>query len=295
MEINHQVKNLSIGKFRLQYHEYEEYGVMGVGKDRKPYINMDPYIDHSMDDEIHQEMCMGLSMIKCYDIGRCNSGLPPPEVEKYSGNDCLAITLSRLNEIDPTGVHRRNIETIANSLDKEEEIHQAVYKYCYFALGSVIPWFFVLYLKYSPFYEKTKDDGVFTDNAKHFPKLLKYIDSLPFRHVGRIKIFTTYPNTSVMIHRDGPVRLHKDHNINLFFSGGRPAFVYDERKKEKIYLEKGCKSYFFNNRDFHGVDSEPVFRYTVRVDGVFSPEMEKKLGLVDGFTWCSDYMEKNDG
>ena len=62
-----------------------------------------------------------------------------------------------------------------------------------------------------------------------------------------------------------------------------------EKKKEKIYLQDGAKSYFFNNRDYHGVDPEPVYRYTLRVDGTFTDELCKELGLENGYTWKWSY------
>ena len=65
--------------------------------------------------------------------------------------------------------------------------------------------------------------------------------------------------------------------------------IWDEKKKEKVLLEKGARSYFFNNRDYHGVDPEPVFRYTLRVDGTFTDELCKELGLENGYTWKWSY------
>ena len=80
------------------------------------------------------------------------------------------------------------------------------------------------------------------------------------------------------------------HIINLFFSsGGRPSFIWNEVTKEKTYLDKDARSYFFNNRDYHGVDPEPVFRYTLRVDGTFTDELCDQLGLENGYTWKWDY------
>jgi hypothetical protein len=167
---------------------------------------------------------------------------------------------------------------------------QAIYKYAYFAMGAVIPWFFACYLKHGDFNNKTKQNENWTENAKYFPKLIEYIKTLPFKEVGRIMFFTAYPNAGVVTHRDSIVAEHKDHNINLFFdSGWRPSFIWDEKTKEKVYLPEGARSYYFNNRDYHGVDPEPVFRYTVRIDGTFTDEMCEKLGLEDGYTWKWSY------
>lgn len=286
MKLPHQYKTVSIGNFSLDYHEYKEYGIKGVGTDGVPIVNMDPYIDHSMDDELHIEVCKGMALSKNYDLGRCNGAIAPFEREKYNA-DCLAITLSKIEELENSSVHIGALHEIVNKRQHESihDLHQAVYRYCYYALNSIIPWFYVLYLKKSSFFEKNNDGGTWTNDSKHFPKLLKYIDSLPFKHVGRVKIFTSYPGAGVICHRDGVVQAHRDHSINLFFLGYRPTYVWDEITKKKTFLEKGAKSYFFNNRDFHGVEAESVFRYTVRVDGEFTDELQKELKLDNGYTW----------
>lgn len=270
--------------------DYEEFGVKGVGKDHRVIIPMDKYIDHSQDKELHLECLKGLALTKLseYKIAEASGALPPEEVANFQGYDSWTAMLANLEKYDPDGIHLQNIKDLIDVDDPQNR--NFVIKYMYFALGAVIPWFFVCYLKYNDFFTKTKTTGDWTPAAKNFPKLVKYLETLPFKQIGRVLFFTTYPNTRVMIHRDAPVMDHKDHNINLFFDGGwRPSFIWDEVKKEKIYLPEGSKSYFFNNRDYHGVDSEPAFRYTLRIDGVFTDELCEELGMEDGYTWRKEY------
>ena len=221
-------------------------------------------------------------------MGMIYGGIPPEEVAKFAGNDCWSEMLKDLDKHDPTGAHRAALkEVIEKSPGKEM---QAMYKYAYFAMGAVIPWFFAVYLKKNDFGKKTLDQGQWTEAAKLFPNVVEYINRLPFKTIGRVLLFTTYPNAGVVTHRDSVVAEHRDHNINLFFAGGeRPSFIWNEKTKEKIFLEKGARSYFFNNRDYHGVDPEPVFRYTLRVDGTFTDELCEELGLENGYTWKWSY------
>lgn len=267
---------------------YDEFGAKGVGNSRQLIIPMDKYIDHSLDEELHIECCKGLALAEDIKMGMVYGALPPEEAERFAGKNCWSEMLLDIKKHDPTGVHLSALtDLIKQSPGKETQV---IYKYAYFAMGSVIPWFFALYLKRNDFTSKTEDKGVWTDSARYFPKVIEYINKLPFKTIGRVLFFTTYPNAGVVIHRDSIVEEHKDHNINLFFTGGwRPSFVWDEITKEKFYLEKGSRSYFFNNRDYHGVDPEPVFRYTLRVDGTFTDELCKELGLENGYTWKWSY------
>jgi hypothetical protein len=277
-----------IGNYDIPSFPYEEYGIMGVGKDKKSIISMDNYISHDQDLELHVESCKGLALCNDFKMGMVYGGLPPEEILRFGGNDCWSEMLHNLDRHDPTGIHLAALKEVA---DRSDNPHQAMYKYAYFAMGAVIPWFFACYLKKNEFNKKTKDLGGWTENAKFFPKVIEYINTLPFKEVGRILFFTSYPNAGVAIHRDSIVTEHSDHNINLFFEGGwRPSFIWNEKNKQKVYLENNARSYFFNNRDYHGVDSEPIFRYTLRIDGTFTDELCEKLNLENGYTWKWDYI-----
>jgi len=287
-----QHKVFNIGNVIIPHFDYQEYGVKGVGNKKQCIISMDQYIDHSMDSELHIECCQGLALANEFKMGMVYGDIPPEEEKKYDNHGCWTNTLKNLSQIDPTGIHHKALLEVMNKAAKGQEI-QALYKYAYFALGSAIPWFFALYLKHGDFTNKTHNNNNWSNAATHFPKLIEYIKTLPFKEIGRIMFFTTYPNAGVTIHRDSIVAEHKDHNINLFFDGGwRPSFIWDEKTKEKHYLPAGSKSYFFNNRDYHGVDPEPVFRYTLRIDGTFTDDLCENLGLEQGYTWKWQYDNK---
>lgn len=284
---------IDLKKLKFPTFEYQETEIFGVGKHRRPIINLDPYIDHSQDEELHIEVCMGMSKVDQYSLSMFWGALPPEERARFNYADSWSEMVRLLDQFDPTGVHRRCLEEIYDSSDSKELVLMRAYKYCYFAMGAVMPWFFQVYLKFNYFKDKTTNTGQWTRDAVHFPKVIKYMESLPFKVLGRALFFTTYPGTGVTIHRDSYISEHKDHNINLFFSPGwRPSFIWDARTKQKTYLEQGARSYFFNNRDYHGVDPENRFRYTLRIDGEFTEEFQEQMGLEDGYTWKWSYMNQ---
>ena len=261
--------------------EYEPVPICGVGKNKTPIVAMDKYIDTTQNLELHLECCKGLSMVEGY-----KTSMFPGTVhssESAIGKINFSEMLVNLQQYDPTGVHLKNILDIEKTAD---DPRKAIYKYMYYAMGANIPWFFSYYLRDQNFSSKTNEPEVlWTEDAKrYFPNLISYIETLPFKKIGRVLFFTTYPNAGVTAHRDYYNAPHRDHNINLFFSAGwRPSFVWDDVNNKKIYLPDGATSYFFNNRDYHGVDPEPNFRYTLRIDGTFEDWLQDELGLVDGF------------
>jgi hypothetical protein len=264
----------------IPHFDFDKIGVQGIGINNTPIVNMDKYIDHSMDSELHTECLIGLSRCEQYFKQAMIFGDIPPS----SGVSWTNI-IKNLDKYDPTGNHRLAIEKLLT----EDKSYKSVYRYMYFGMGAAIPWFFGLYLKDNAFFKKTSG-GNLTKASAEFPLLMEYIKSLPFKEIGRILFFATYPGAGVITHRDAHMIDHKDHNMNLFFeAGSRPSYVFNEINNEKIYLEKGAKSYFFNNRDYHGVDPEPNFRYTLRIDGTFTDELCEELGLVNGYTWHNNF------
>lgn len=269
---------LNICGVTIPHFDYDEYGPQGVGKNHTPIVNMDEYVDHSIDEKLHYECLKGLALNEHnFKMGMFFGALPPEEEKRLNGKSWTSIA----KDLDLNTGHGKTIKEL---LEKEKNF-KSVYRYMYFGMNAVIPWFFGLYLKENSFQDKSSN-GQWTEASKDFPMLMEYLESLPFKHIGRVLFFCTYPNAGVAIHRDAMMQDHKDHNINLFFDGGgRPSFIWDEKKKEKIYLDPSAKSYYFNNRDYHGVDPEPNFRYTLRIDGTFTDELCDKLGLEDGYTW----------
>ncbi|MEK9700127.1 MAG: hypothetical protein VW270_30380 [Candidatus Poseidoniales archaeon] len=270
------------GAKRMMHFDYEELPVCGVGKSGTPILSMDEYRETKYDMKLHHECLRGLAMCGSMKQGMTMGSMIPEEEQELHIKGWTEIYRD-IERYDPTGEHRKDIDFI---MENAEEPRQALYSYFYFAFPCMIPWFFGLYLKHNAFFQKDKVDPGWTPEAKKFfPKVINYIETLPFEIIGRVLFFTTFPGQRVPVHRDAHVESHRDHNINLFFTGSRKSFVWDPINKNKIYLDPSARSYFFNNRDFHGVDPEPGFRYTLRVDGKFKPELCEQLGLVDGMTW----------
>lgn len=281
-------EKLSIHGQELIHWDFQRIGLKGFGKNHIPILNMDKYINTELNDVLHSECLTGLTLCEDIKMGRFNGAVPPFEIANRGKNGWTQL-LKDIEKYDTDGIHKKNLKTVIDNSSAGKRA-QMLYRYMYFAMGAQIPWFFTLYLLDNSFVNKHNASDQYRDYAlTYFPNVIEYIKTLPFKNIGRILFFTTYPQAGVVTHRDGPMKPHKDHNINLFFGQLRTSFVWDDINEEKIYLESNASSYFFNNRDYHGVDKEQGFKYTLRVDGTFTDEMCDELGLVDGWTWHPDY------
>jgi hypothetical protein len=239
----------------------------GVGPSNKYFIDFDQYLDTSNYESLHKEIIYGLSVIDQNEmrwakfVGNMPEGHYPDSLveDQYLTESVISIEEENIIK-DMTTQQRR--------------------KYLYFSKNIIKPWAFTVYLREGHFHKKTHQHSVdWQPVADYFPLVKEFIKTLPFESIGRVLLFCTDAYRDVPVHRDHLPQTHYDHNINFFFNKGRKTFIYDPNTKEKFYLDDKCRSYFFNNRDFHGVDSEPTFRYTLRVDGTFNKDIIKKINL----------------
>ena len=81
------------------------------------------------------------------------------------------------------------------------------------------------------------------------------------------------------VHRDGDpadqAETGPDHFITIVPGADKRLFLWDEETKRKTPIT--ARAYWFNDHDYHGVDADPFFRYSIRVDGVFRPDFLEML------------------
>ena len=107
-----------------------------------------------------------------------------------------------------------------------------------------------------------------------------FAKSLPFVHIGRCNVMGLEANDHGTVHRDGEPdeqddQDEPDHFITVCPAADKRLFLWDEEKQEKTHVRG--RAYWFNDHDYHGVDADPFFRYSIRVDGVFRPDFLETL------------------
>jgi hypothetical protein len=136
------------------------------------------------------------------------------------------------------------------------------------------------------------DQGVTGRINGPIPLTKTWINSLTrlFKHTGRILVYQNQIGHAVPTHRDYPINSygHSAHFVNIqLTTPNRPAFMYDEITKEKIYTSS--RAYMFNESDCHGVDAETENHFTIRIDGTFQDDVCEQLGFVNGQVFSLNY------
>ncbi len=115
-------------------------------------------------------------------------------------------------------------------------------------------------------------------NAQYFPGLLKFIESLPMKEIGRVSIFLSPSGATGRIHTDGipSQRKRLEHEfIWLSTNLDKKFFIYNSAEKKKDFVSS--HSAYFNSMDPHGSDPMPYQTYSIRVDGFFTDDFSNSL------------------
>lgn len=128
--------------------------------------------------------------------------------------------------------------------------------------------------KFSTFYSSTTEE---TENAKFFPELMSWINTLPFTDIGRILIFVTKHHLPGDLHYDRRDDwLDGKHHFIWFNPFGTKKFsIYDGYTEIPVT----SKSIFFDTSYIHGSGKNSNTAYSIRVDGQLSKDFCDKNGI----------------
>jgi hypothetical protein len=256
----------------------------------RPFVALDDLFDLSPLDEIHDEICLALARMPTGYTGGshrsmkimpkgCEAEAIVDYQEVIRGLDDAQFEVFRSLADDPEALdpaRRAGLE-----IGEEREVPLSPRQMLWLKMRHRVyfPWKVYAELVPSARWEDKCDPGKrFTRTAEALlPKTLAFVRRLPFLHVGRCNIMGLEAHDHGTVHRDGVPRPGRrpDPFLALCPRGDKRLYVMDEGTGERVVVEG--RVVWFNDHDYHGVLADPFFRYSVRVDGPFTPEFERAL------------------
>jgi hypothetical protein len=257
----------------------------------RPYIDLEPFVDTSRFAEIDEEIAYGLTQVDTSYTGGSHKwmGIVPPsladapyvdygEVIARMSRDEFARLVSLADDPAAFDLDRQRDYEFGEERDNPLSRRQMLWlKYRY---GVYFPWkVFYELIPTKGWDDKSTGAGkAFTAEAEeHFPALVELVKALPFAQIGRCNIMGLEANDHGTVHHDRnhDEKVAADHFISLCPRGDKRLFLWDEDEQRKVEIRS--RAYWFNDGDYHGVDADPFFRYSIRVDGFFRPEFLQHL------------------
>lgn len=263
----------------------------------RAYLDLSPYFDVSAFAELHEEICLGLGQLPLdYTGGSHRSmGIMPPSrradalidygeiIRQMSDAEFAQL---RLLADDPAAIDPARRTELEFGEERSVSLSRRQLHWLELRFGVYFPW--KAYLELIPnryWSDKASAEGKrFTRVAESFfPKTVAFVRSLPFEVVGRCNIMGLRANDHGTVHRDGDPdeQSAPDHFIAFAPGANKRLFLWDEVIKEELPVT--APIYWFNDFDYHGVQSMPWFRYSVRVDGVFCGDFLERVQRDAGF------------
>jgi hypothetical protein len=256
----------------------------------RPYVDLEPFLDLAPLAEIHEEICLALTQVPTdYTGGSHRSmGIMPASrsAEAHadygeviaSFSDAEFLTFRSLAD-DPGSIDPARRHELEFGEEREHPLSRRQMLWLEYRHRVYFPW--KVYVELIPngrWSDKSDSTGKdFTRRARtFFPKTVAYVKSLPFASIGRCNLMGLRANDHGTVHRDGEGDpAVPDHFITLCPAGDKRLFLWDEAARRKVSVPG--RAYWFNDHDQHGVDADPYFRYSLRIDGIFRPDFLEAL------------------
>ncbi|MBI5533058.1 MAG: hypothetical protein HY898_10100 [Deltaproteobacteria bacterium] len=262
-----------------------------VGIWERPFIDVEPFVDTAAFDAIHEEVCLALANVQVSYTGGSHKtmGIVPPALRGDAfvdyGEVLRAMSDAQFEQFcgladEPAAIDPRRRAELEFGEERSHPLSRRQMLYLKFRFGVYFPWKVYYELVPNAFWsEKSSSEGKdFTEEARRlFPRTVSFVQSLPFESIGSCKLLGLEANDHGTIHRDADPaeKLTVDHFITFCPRGDKRLYLLDEAANTRAYAPS--RAYWFNDSDYHGVEPDPFFRYSIRVDGVFQREFLEKL------------------
>jgi hypothetical protein len=158
------------------------------------------------------------------------------------------------------------------------------------AMGAYDP-----YIYYFLWEEGSWDDRTaarkLTEEAQYFPGLVNWVEDMIkdsiFEHIGRVIFFHCEHDGVPFEHRDlgahngvwdkDQYSPHRNEFIHIRPNTKKAMYLWDPESKNKHYINS--RAAWWNDQDWHGGERIIEQSYSLRIDGKFTDQFRKKLGI----------------
>lgn len=160
-------------------------------------------------------------------------------------------------------------------------------RYLKMAMGAYDPYIYYFLWEEGSWDDRTAERTL-TEEARYFPNTVNWVENLIdqniFKHIGRVIFFHCDADGIPFEHRDLDAKNgmnesfpHKNEFIHIRPNTKKPFYIWDPETKNKTYLN--TRAAWWNDQDWHGGDRIMEQSYALRIDGEFTDEFRKTLGI----------------
>jgi hypothetical protein len=262
------------------------------GIDGQPYIDVEPFLDMDGFSKLHPEICRGIAVAR--DYAKEGTWIVPG----FNVNDMsyivnwkpVHVAFKQYQELPDTDPIKVAGKDIFPQNFKDYRQRNLFTRYLKSAFGANDPYLYYFLWEEGDWNERGETKSR-TEESAHFPQTVAWIENLIkqniFKSLGRVIIFVCEANGIQFEHRDlnsvngvlnsGSYTPHRNEFIHLRYKTKRGFYLWDHTKQNKHFVNS--RAAFFNDQDWHGGEQGVEQAYSIRIDGKFTDEFRKKLGI----------------
>lgn len=160
-------------------------------------------------------------------------------------------------------------------------------RYIKMAMGAYDPYIYYFLWEQGSWDDRTAPRKL-TPEAEYFPNTVKWVENLVgtiFEDIGRVIFFHCEADGIPFEHRDldGTKGIqdgytpHRNEFIHIRPNLKKPFYLWDPENQNKIYINS--RAAWWNDQDWHGGDRLMQQSYGLRIDGKFTKNFRKQLGV----------------
>lgn len=258
-----------------------------LGINNQSYYNMEPYLDMATFDRLQPEIIRGFADAR--EFAKEGTWMKPGftfDDMSYKPNwKPIYQAMEEFMELpkdDP--VYLGGIDMFKDF--KNYKQRNKFTRYLKMAMGAYDP-----YIYYFLWEEGSWDDRTaprkLTEEAAYFPETVKWVESLVgtvFEDIGRVIFFHCEADGIPFEHRDLDAKNgmnktfpHRNEFIHVRPNTKKAFYLWDPELKNKTYLN--TRAAWWNDQDWHGGERIMEQSYSLRIDGKFTEEFRKTLGI----------------
>lgn len=258
------------------------------GINGQPYINMEQYLDIEEFSKLQPEILCGFALARQF--AKEGTWMAPGfTFEKMSYRPHWKPIYEAMQEFlalpDSDPIKKNGLAIMPKDFKNFQE-RNIFTRYLKMAMGAYDP-----YIYYYLWEEGSWDDRTaprkLTPEAEYFPNVVKWVESMVgdiFVEIGRVIFFHCEADGLPFEHRDldakngvNVIKPHRNEFIHIRPNTKKAFYIWDPETKDKTYIN--CRAAWWNDVDWHGGEKIMEQSYSLRIDGKFTEEFRKKLGI----------------
>lgn len=259
------------------------------GINGQPYFDMTPYLDMETFDKLQPEIYRGFADAR--EFAKEGTWMKPAfRVEDMSYIPNWKPIYKAIEEFlalpDDDPIKQGGIDLYRDFHDFR--VRNRFTRYVKMAMGAYDPYIYYFLWEQGNWHDRQAPRNL-TEEAQYFPKTVEWVKNLMengvFENIGRVIFFHREADGVPFEHRDldGELGLqegytpHRNEFIHIRPNLKAPFYLWDPKAKGRTYINS--RAAWWNDQDWHGGDKLMEQSYGLRIDGSFTDEFRKKLGI----------------